>query len=630
MTHFATADDDPAFAREQLARFLPWAEALRAAPPGDCSLHAANSAADARRSPRRGSTSCAAASPRTGSTRSARDPAEHGLAPGARAALLPRRGQADRAPGRAPATAAASSRARRTWIGTVPIGYADGVRRALTNDCDVLVGRAPRAARRHRVDGQHHGRPRARTPPPRGAEVVLIGAQGRPHTRPAPTPRISSTSAYATRWSGLRSIPCPDAPYPHRCRRHARGRRPGRGRLLGRRRFQAVRARRPRRGPGPPRAPPKTSTTTAAPDVNAVNIKLTEIAPTSTGRPRWRCGRATTRSTSPRSRAGSARSATASSSDEPVLDFSSMVNSRRATSRASSGFAFSPDGTKLYVHYSDRPATPASTSTRSPRTARVDAGVAPTGPRPGPAAGEPQRRRARVRTRRAALPRARRRRRRPATRAPGTRRAATASRSARCSARSCGSTRPRAAGSAYTVPADNPFVGHGRRAARRSGPTGCATRGASRSTRRPATSGSATSARTVGGDRLRDPRGAAAGAGANYGWNVFEGTHQFRDGDAPGAVPPVYEYSHDGGNCSVTGGYVYRGTRDPGAARRLPLRRLLRRRAARARRAGRRRSTQERILPGVVAGDLELRPGHRRRAVRGLATRATVYRVDPA
>ena len=30
MTHFATADDDPAFAREQLARFLAWAEPLRA------------------------------------------------------------------------------------------------------------------------------------------------------------------------------------------------------------------------------------------------------------------------------------------------------------------------------------------------------------------------------------------------------------------------------------------------------------------------------------------------------------------------------------------------------------------------------------------------------------------------
>jgi alanine racemase len=27
-----------------------------------------------------------------------------------------------------------------TWIGTVPIGYADGIRRALGNNCDVLIG----------------------------------------------------------------------------------------------------------------------------------------------------------------------------------------------------------------------------------------------------------------------------------------------------------------------------------------------------------------------------------------------------------------------------------------------------------------------------------------------------------
>ena len=29
---------------------------------------------------------------------------------------------------------------RDTWIATIPIGYADGVRRALTNNCDVLIG----------------------------------------------------------------------------------------------------------------------------------------------------------------------------------------------------------------------------------------------------------------------------------------------------------------------------------------------------------------------------------------------------------------------------------------------------------------------------------------------------------
>jgi glucose/arabinose dehydrogenase len=53
-----------------------------------------------------------------------------------------------------------------------------------------------------------------------------------------------------------------------------------------------------------------------------------------------------------------------------------------------------------------------------------------------------------------------------------------------------------------------------------------------------------------------------AGRGANLGWNRMEGTHSF-EGEAPdGAVPPVYEYSHEEG-CSITGGVVYRGTAVP-------------------------------------------------------------------
>ena len=51
--------------------------------------------------------------------------------------------------------------------------------------------------------------------------------------------------------------------------------------------------------------------------------------------------------------------------------------------------------------------------------------------------------------------------------------------------------------------------------------------------------------------------------GHNLGWNVFEGRARFRDGDVPDAVKPVAVTSHDDGNCSVIGGFVYRGTAIP-------------------------------------------------------------------
>ncbi len=51
-------------------------------------------------------------------------------------------------------------------------------------------------------------------------------------------------------------------------------------------------------------------------------------------------------------------------------------------------------------------------------------------------------------------------------------------------------------------------------------------------------------------------------AGMNLGWRVFEGT-RCTDLDplcsAGGFTPPIVEYSHANGRCSVTGGYVYRG-----------------------------------------------------------------------
>ncbi|MSO79280.1 MAG: sugar dehydrogenase [Acidimicrobiia bacterium] len=55
----------------------------------------------------------------------------------------------------------------------------------------------------------------------------------------------------------------------------------------------------------------------------------------------------------------------------------------------------------------------------------------------------------------------------------------------------------------------------------------------------------------------------ATAGGANFGWPVFEGTHGYRAGSAPAATPPVFESSHIDDNCSVTGGFVYRGSRIP-------------------------------------------------------------------
>jgi glucose/arabinose dehydrogenase len=62
---------------------------------------------------------------------------------------------------------------------------------------------------------------------------------------------------------------------------------------------------------------------------------------------------------------------------------------------------------------------------------------------------------------------------------------------------------------------------------------------------------------------------AASPGGENYGWKVMEGTLCSSSDNCPGGTPacnsqaftpPVLEYAHNP-HCSVTGGYVYRGTR---------------------------------------------------------------------
>jgi glucose/arabinose dehydrogenase len=59
-----------------------------------------------------------------------------------------------------------------------------------------------------------------------------------------------------------------------------------------------------------------------------------------------------------------------------------------------------------------------------------------------------------------------------------------------------------------------------------------------------------------------DRQPASSAGGENYGWNPVEGTHCYGICDSITSVPPVAEYSH-GEGCSVTGGYVYRGTQQP-------------------------------------------------------------------
>ena len=61
-----------------------------------------------------------------------------------------------------------------------------------------------------------------------------------------------------------------------------------------------------------------------------------------------------------------------------------------------------------------------------------------------------------------------------------------------------------------------------------------------------------------------DGQGRNAGRGANLGWNLMEGDAGYEGGSPPAAyVPPIATTSHGDGNCSVTGGYVYRGTDVP-------------------------------------------------------------------
>ncbi|HEV7454915.1 MAG TPA: PQQ-dependent sugar dehydrogenase, partial [Candidatus Saccharimonadales bacterium] len=75
----------------------------------------------------------------------------------------------------------------------------------------------------------------------------------------------------------------------------------------------------------------------------------------------------------------------------------------------------------------------------------------------------------------------------------------------------------------------------------------------------------------VGQDKYEelDVQSAGSKGGENYGWRCYEGLHEFNAAGCKAAgqyVKPVLEYTHDNKRCSITGGYVYRGSAEPSLA----------------------------------------------------------------
>jgi alanine racemase len=138
MSHLATADDDPAFAERQVERFREATDAY-----AHLTRHLANSAAALRLpSARFDAARCGIAL--YGLSPFGTDPAEDGLEPAlswtshvAQVRLLQ--------PGESTGYGRRYVAERPTWIGIVPVGYADGFRRDLTGT-EVRVAGEPRRA----------------------------------------------------------------------------------------------------------------------------------------------------------------------------------------------------------------------------------------------------------------------------------------------------------------------------------------------------------------------------------------------------------------------------------------------------------------------------------------------------
>ncbi len=137
MTHFASADEDPEFTARQLSRFEPFVRVLRARRPGIVA-HAANSAATlGLPASHLDLVRCGIAV--YGCDPMNQDPAGQRLEPALELTSYVAAVKAA-APGESVGYGRRWVAESDTWVATVPIGYADGIRRALTNNCEVLIG----------------------------------------------------------------------------------------------------------------------------------------------------------------------------------------------------------------------------------------------------------------------------------------------------------------------------------------------------------------------------------------------------------------------------------------------------------------------------------------------------------
>jgi len=136
MTHFATADSDAAFVDAQLAAFAPFVAALRRR-RDSLLVHAANSAATL------GAPASHFDLVRCGIALYGCDPMNqapdrHGLEPALELTSYVATVKLARA-GESAGYGRCFIADRDTWVATLPIGYADGIRRGLSSNCDVLI-----------------------------------------------------------------------------------------------------------------------------------------------------------------------------------------------------------------------------------------------------------------------------------------------------------------------------------------------------------------------------------------------------------------------------------------------------------------------------------------------------------